>query len=148
MSCILFGSSFLLRFIMKPVRNNAFVPGEDTHVCIENNGSVAGSNEEQKGNIKVLAHKEKWIFSIIIAICLGYMLLISGIFIREVNEMKKEIAKESNSEIQDVSFDSLMVHFRYLDARGIIVVYKIENNSYHSWAYWMPFGIHPLELWK
>lgn len=83
---------------------------------------------------------------ILIGILLWLWLMMEvGIFL--IHKKGEEIAQLIDSPVEDVLFDHIMFTF-YSGARGVVLVYRIENNTYHSRAYWFPFRSEPFEVFK
>lgn len=70
-----------------------------------------------------------------------------GVLTAAAIEKKTEIGRLSQSRTEDVHLNDVRLSF-FLGSAGIIVSYKIENNSCHSSAYWMPGRKDQFELWK
>ena len=69
----------------------------------------------------------------------------AGLFL--IRQKGGELAQYIDSPVEDVLFERIMFTF-YNDARGVVLVYRIENNTYHSRAYWFPFRSEPFEVFK
>lgn len=83
---------------------------------------------------------------LITGILLGLWLLMeAGLFL--IRQKGRELAQYIDSPVEDVLFEHIMFTF-YSDARGVVFVYRIENNQYHSRAYWFPFRSEPFEIFK
>lgn len=70
-----------------------------------------------------------------------------GVLMAAAIGKKAGIARLSQSGAEDVHLDDVRLSF-FTGSGGIIVVYRIENNSCHSSAYWMPGRRDQFELWK
>ncbi len=79
-----------------------------------------------------------------ILLCL-WLLAEAGLFL--IRQKGGELAQYIDSPVEDVLFERIMFTF-YNDARGVVLVYRIENNTYHSRAYWFPFRSEPFEVFK
>ena len=98
------------------------------------------------GAICYMAGNEMKKVLLMVLILIGFGVLI-GVVSFFVCEKKKEIARLSDSKVEDVSFCEVWPSFSN-NAKGVRVVYHIENNGYHSLAYWQPFSSESILLWK
>lgn len=82
-----------------------------------------------------------------VSILVGVGVLI-GLFSVFTFERKKEIARLSDSKIEDISFETVFSPIFANNAKGIAVVYVIKNNEWYSTAFWQPFSSEPILVWK
>lgn len=101
-----------------------------------------------KSNILVFAKRPIYYVLFIMLCVILYFLITSGMFFYYNTDYPRlDIAKITSSDISDIIFERVDFSFGN-GAKGIVVVYRVMNNKYHSSAYWIPFGQDPIMVWK
>ena len=91
--------------------------------------------------------KSRKLYIIITVGCLALWSLLVSLLMLGIHEKRNEIAGLSESKLEDVHYDSFWITYRY-DAKGLIIVYSLEDNGWYSSAYWIPFGSTKIMLLK
>lgn len=73
--------------------------------------------------------------------------LLVSLLMRGIHEKRNEIARLSESKLEDVHYGDFWITCRH-DAKGLVIVYYLENNGWYSSAYWIPFGSAEIMLLK
>ncbi len=91
--------------------------------------------------------RSRMLYVMITFICLVFFPLLVSLLILGIHEKRNDIAKLSNSKLEDVHYEDICITYKY-DAKGLIIIYYLENNGWYSVAYWIPFGSKKIILFK
>lgn len=87
------------------------------------------------------------LYVMITFICMLLFPLLVSLLILGIHEKRNDIAKLSESKLEDVHYEDIWITYKY-NAKGLVIVYHLENNGWYSVAYWIPFGSKKIMLFK